>query len=171
MDDTATLIDNTEFDSIEPPLIPSSVELDTTFTHCIENFGFGDLPIDETIEIYKDGRVFSHFIEKWMAKHFPLTHVGGCKKYDFVDNTYPDTKYDEKTFTKGGCNFCPSNMLGQGRKFDEAIFREKTIGMIFAIVSNIQFPRIKIKFMRGANLIKMYPKGHIPLKDHDKFFN
>jgi hypothetical protein len=149
----------------------SSVELDTTFTHDIYKFEFADLPRDDVIAIYKDGRVFSHFIEKWICNHFPLTHVGGCKKYDFVDNNYPDTKYDEKTFTKGGCHFCPSNMLGQGRKFDETIFREKTLGMIFAIVSNVQFPRIKIKFMRGANLLKMYPKAHIPLKDHDKFFN
>ena len=158
-------------DTLDASSISSSVELNTTFTHDIENFGFGDLSREETIEIYKDGRVFSHFIEKWIANHYPLTHVGGCKKYDFVDNNYPDTKYDEKTFTNGGCNFCPSNMLGQGRKFDDAIFREKTTGMIFAIVSNIKFPRIKIKFMRGTNLIKMYPKGHIPLKDHDKFFD
>ena len=167
----------TEKNEVEEPnisnqiLIPSSVELDTTFTYKIENFGFGDLSMEETIEIYKDGRVFSHFIEKWLTKRFPITHIEGCKKYDFVDNTYLDTKYDEKTLTKRGCHFCPSNMLGQGRKFDEAIFREKTLGMIFAIVSNIQFPIIKIKFVRGANLIKIYPKGHIPLKDHDKFFD
>ena len=171
MDATEPLLDNDTIVTIESPLISSSVELDTTSTYDIENFGFDDLSTEETIEIYKDGRVFSHFIEKWLTKRFPITHVGGCKKYDFVDNTYHNTKYDEKTFTKGGCNFCPSNMIGQGRKFDEAIFREKTLGMIFAVVSNIQFPRIKIKFMRGSNLIKMYPKGHIPLKDHDKFFD
>ena len=78
---------------------------------------------------------------------------------------------DEKTFTKGGCKFCPSNMLGQGRKFDEEKFREKTVKLVFCIVSNIAFPRIKIRFVRGADLIKLYPRGEIPLKDHVKFFD
>ena len=154
-------------------LIPttSSIELNTTFTHDIENFGFGDLSREETIEIYKDGRVFSHFIEKWIANHYPLTHVGGCKKYDFVDNNYPDTKYDEKTFTSKGCSFVPSNMLGQGRSFNAEVFKEKSSKLIYCIVSNVNFPEIKIRFVNGSELAKEYPKGKIPLKDHVKFFN
>ena len=33
------------------------------------------------------------------------------------------------------------------------------------------FPQIKIRFVRGSELIKLYPKGEIPLKDHVKFFD
>ena len=80
---------------------------------------------------------FSHFIEHWISNNYPLTHVDGCKSHDFIDINDSTILYDEKTFTKGGCNFCPSNMLGQGRKFDKEVFTEKTKKLIFCIVSNV----------------------------------
>jgi hypothetical protein len=148
-----------------------SVELNKTFIHHIDNINFGNIPQNTIIEILKDGRPFSHFIEKWMEINYPLIHVSGCKKYDFIDTNNPSILYDEKTFTKGGCNYCPSNMLGQGRKFDQEEFENKTKKITFCIVSNVNFPEIKIKFMKGEDLLKIYPKGNIPLKDHVKFFN
>ena len=33
------------------------------------------------------------------------------------------------------------------------------------------FPHINVKFVEGKELIKKYPKGGIPLGDHDKFFS
>ena len=148
-----------------------SVELNKTFTHIIENVSFGELPMQVVNEILKDGRPFSHFIEHWLASNYPLKWVGGCQPHDFVDINNEEIKYDEKTFTKGGCRFCPSNMLGQGRVFNQKIFEEKTNKLIFCIVSNVDFPKIKIKFIKGTDLIKIYPKGIINLKHHDKFFN
>ena len=123
------------------------------------------------MNIFKDGRPFSHFIEKWMEKNYPLNHVTGCKDHDFVDSTYPDTKYDEKTFTSKGCSFVPSNMLGQGRSFNQEVFNEKSSKLIYCIVSNVNFPEIKIRFVNGPDLVTQYPKGKIPLKDYVKFFN
>ena len=148
-----------------------SVILNKTFIHRIVNCGFDNLPISVTNEIFKDGRVFSHFIERWIEKNYPLKWIGGCQSYDFIDVNNEEIKYDEKTFTKGGCNFCPSNMLGQGRKFNKEVFEEKTKKLIFCIVSNINFPEIKIRFVKGVDLLVKYPKGKIPLKDHIKFFN
>ena len=151
--------------------LPCSVELNKTFIHEIHDVKFDNIPREQLIEKYKDGRPFSHFIEIWLEHNYPLIYISGCRDHDFIDKNYSDTRYDEKTFTKGGCKFCPSNMLGQGRKFDEEKFREKTVKMIFCIVSNIYFPQIKIRFVRGSELIKLYPKGEIPLKDHVKFFD
>jgi len=151
--------------------LPCSVELNKTFIHEIHDVKFGNLPLETVHKIYRDGRPFSHLIEKWLELNYPIVHVPGCKDHDFYDKNHPKTIYDEKTFTKGGCKFCSSNMLGQGRKFDEEKFREKTVKMIFCIVSNIAFPLIKIRFMRGKDLIVHYPKGEIPLKDHVKFFD
>jgi hypothetical protein len=170
---------NTEIDTyiasvnanITNPNILCSVELNKTFTHVLENFGFDNLPTKECIEIFKDGRVFSHFIEHWLAKTYPLTHVQGCKKYDFIDNNYPEILYDEKTFTKGGCHYCPSNMLGQGRSFNKDIFEKKSKQMIFCIVSNTNFPEIKVRFVHGSVLLIKYPKGKIPSKDEVEFFH
>jgi hypothetical protein len=62
-------------------------------------------------------------------------------------------------------------MKGQGRKFDLDVFTEKTKKLIFIIVSNVNFPEIKVKFMRGTDLLTLYPKGKIPSKDRVKFFN
>lgn len=143
--------------------------LNHTYEIVIENFGFGNLSSEECKEIFKDGRVFSHFIELWICKYFLLTHVKGCKDHDFIDKN--NVKYDEKTFTQRGCNFCPSNMLGQGRTFDRDVFIEKSKRLIFCIVSNVDFPNIKIKFVKGEDLVEKYPTGKISFNDIIKFFN
>ena len=148
-----------------------SVVLNKTFTHTIKNYTFGNLSEEICREIWKDGRPFSHFIEAWICEYYPLTHVKGCKQYDFRDENNPEIIYDEKTFTKKGCSFCPSNMLGQGRKFDQEIFTEKTKKLIFCIVSNIEFPEIKVRFVKGDVLLEKYPSGKIPSKDFIEFFN
>jgi hypothetical protein len=148
-----------------------SVELDKTFEHIIENYSFGDLPDENVIEIFKDGRAFSHFIEPWLAKNYPINHVTGCKKYDHNDANIPDILYDQKTFTHRGCKFMPSNMIGEGRKFDEELFKEKASKLIYIIVSNIHFPRIKVRFVRGSNLVQKFPRGIIPSNKFDEFFH
>jgi len=147
-----------------------SIQLNTTFTHTLSNIGFDYLPQDVVNNIMKDGRVFSHLIEKWISLEYPLEHIEGCQAYDFIDGNFPETKYDEKTFTKNGCKFCPSNMLGQGRVFDREIFEEKTKKLIFCIVSNVNFPIIKIRFVRGIELLQRYQNGIIPFREHDDFF-
>jgi len=151
--------------------IIENIKYNTTFRHTIENFGFGNLEQSAIINIYKDGRPFSHFIEPWLAINYPLIHVMGCKKYDHTDINDENIKYDQKTFTARGCKFMPSNMIGEGRKFDKKIFEEKAKKLIYIIISNVEFPEIKIKFVKGINLIVDYPDGKIPLKDRIKFFN
>jgi hypothetical protein len=147
-----------------------SVDLDVSFSHHITDFAFDNIPKEIVIEIFKDGRPFSHFIESWLATNYPVIHIHGCKKYDFRDLHYPWITYDEKTFTKQGCKFMPSNMIGQGRVFDKDVFNSKSKKLIYCIVSNIHFPTIKVRFCRGTDLIKKYPNGTIPYKDHNKFF-
>ena len=149
-----------------------AIVLNETQTFTIENNGFGNLPLEITNEVFKDGRTFSHFIERWIPNQHQyscLEWVKGCKEYDFIDNK--NVKYDEKTFTRNGCKFVPSNMLGAGRTFDKEVFEKKANNLIYCIVSNVNFPEIKIKFVKGSELIQKYPKGNIPLKDHVKFFN
>ena len=150
--------------------VMTSVVLNKTDTHIINNYGFDDLPLDSVKEIFKDGRIFSHFIENWIQNKYPLLHVPGCKGHDFTDANNADIIYDEKTFTKGGCRFMPSSMIGTGRTFNQIEFNEKAANMVYCIVSNINFPEIKIIFIDGPELIKKYPKGTIPFKDHDHLF-
>ena len=77
-----------------------SVELNRTFTHNIDNINFGNLSQNILFEVLKDGRPFSHFIEKWIEINYPLIHVSGCKKYDFKDANNPLILYDEKLSPK-----------------------------------------------------------------------
>jgi hypothetical protein len=142
-----------------------------TFIFNLVDYSFGNLPSQMIIEIFKDGRPFSHFIEKWLSVNFHLLHIGCCKAYDFVDENYENIKYDQKTFTIRGCKFMPSNMIGEGRKFDKEIFETKAQNLNYIIVSNVNFPEIKIKFVKGTDLIITYPNGTIPSKDFIKFFN
>jgi hypothetical protein len=136
----------------------------------LSNVAFDCLPLEQVSKIFKDGRVFSHLIEPWLAEKFPITHVTGCKEYDFIDNDDPNIKYDQKTFTAGGCKYYPSSMIGTGRKFDQTLFEEKANKLIYILVSNINFPEIRVKFISGADLLTQYPKGEIPYAHYGKFF-
>jgi hypothetical protein len=148
-----------------------SVTLNTTFEHTIQDITFDVLDYDTLIGIFKDGRVFSHFIERWLPMHYPIVHVPGCKDHDHTDKTHIEILYDAKSFTKGGCKFLPSNMIGTGRVFDAEVFQQKCSKLIYCVVSNINFPRIKVRFIRGVDLATQYPSGKIPLKDFDKLFD
>jgi hypothetical protein len=148
-----------------------SVELNRTQCYTIDDYSFGGLPQETIVGLFKDGRIFSHFIEKWLEAHYPLVHISGCKDHDFVDAGNTSIHYDQKTFTKGGCKYYESSMIGVGRKFDQEKFQEKAKNMIYIIVSNLEFPRIWIKIMRGSDLMLKYPKGSIPLKDFVQFFD
>jgi hypothetical protein len=105
-----------------------------------------------------------------LAQDYGLIHVPGCKGHDLVSPS-DSSKYEQKTFTKGGCKIMPSNMVGQGRHFDKTVFHQKASELSYIIVSNIAFPDIKIRFVKGSDLIQQYPNGIIPFKDHDAFFS
>jgi hypothetical protein len=145
--------------------------LNHTITQVIDNFAFGDLSREVLIDLFKDGRVSSYFLERLIAKHDGLTHVGGCRDHDMTDEADTAIKYDEKTFTKNGCKFMPSNMIGTGRQFDQAAFLEKANKLIYVVASVVNFPEIKIRYVRGDELALKYPKGEIPFSKHDEFFN
>ena len=80
-----------------------SVELDKTFTHIIQECSFGDLSKNTIYKIFKDGRPFSKFIERWLEQYYPLIYIPGDKDHDHKDKFHHEILYDAKTFTKGGC--------------------------------------------------------------------
>ena len=149
----------------------NQITFNNTYIYNLADYSFGNLSSQMIIEIFKDGRPFSYFIEKWLSVNFQLLHIGGCKAYDFVDENDENIKYDQKTFTSRGCKFMPSNMIGEGRKFDKEIFETKAQNLNYIIVSNVNFPEIKIKFVKGTDLINTYPNGTIPSNDFIKFFS
>ena len=147
-----------------------TIELNKTYYKEIENFSFGELTKEELTELFKDGRTTSRFMEKLATKWFPeLTNVDE-KHYDHVDTEI--NRYEMKGFTKGGCNFVPSGMLGMGRRIDlnelaEVISEHK---LTYIITDIVEFPKIRIRFTDGKELLKTYPKGNIKLKEREDFF-
>jgi hypothetical protein len=147
-----------------------NIEFNKTVTHIIENVAFGTLPPAILSQLFRDGRIFSHFMEHTLAQQYQLTHVAGCKDHDLVTPSDPTIKYDQKTFTKGGCTFAPSYMKGTQRSFNKEEFDQKVKDMNYIIVSNVNFPEIKIRFVKGPELAAKYPRGEIPFSHHNSFF-
>lgn len=150
--------------------IKTSVKLNKTYVHTINNFGFDNIPKHIISELYKDGRYFSHVSEQWIEENYPLRTIYGCQKFDFQDIKYPETFYEAKTFTKYGCNFRSSFMKGTGRVFNDNLFQIHTKNAVFCIISNVNFPEIRVKFISGVDLLKLYPSGIISYNHYYNFF-
>jgi hypothetical protein len=130
---------------------------------------FGDLPLEEVYELYKDGRVSSKFLEHYIPIWFPELKFVDQDGYDHIDAN--GVKYDLKGFTiSSGAGYAPSNMVGAGRKINisEMHAHAKTINYIFSDIT--KFPEIRIIFKTGEDMVRDYPNGKIKPNQRDKLF-
>lgn len=130
---------------------------------------FGDLPEEEVYKLYRDGRVASKFLEHTVPLWFPEVKFVDKRGYDHVDKK--EVKYDLKGFTtKSGARYAPSKMIGGNRKIDfDALHKHaKTINYIFSDIT--EFPRVRIIFKTGEQVIKEFPCGEIKFKQRDQLF-
>ena len=147
------------------------IKLNKVYTKEISAFSFGDLSGKELIELFKDGRFASPFMEKMVTKWFPeLTNVNK-KHYDHVD--IEGNKLEQKGFTRNGCKFIPSNMIGEGRHKDLNKLAEgiEEHNLTYCVVDIVEFPSIKIKFVDGKKLLSEYPSGEIRTNQREELFN
>ena len=143
-----------------------------TYEFKINNINISNLKKKKLNYMFKDGRFFSHFIENWLDENCErLKKIEGCKDHDFTDKNNKDIKYEQKSWTKNGLIFLPSSMVGTKRKINYKKFKEKNRKLKYIIVSNVDFPIIKIKFINGYELIKKYPSGKTRKLDCDLFNN
>ncbi len=150
-----------------------SIEFDRVYAFDLSGTcSFGTLPDSIIMEILKDGRAASHFLEPQLEAWFPeLRHVKGCKGYDHVKRVDENIKFDAKNFTQaGGCKFMPSGMIGTGRKFDEEVFLFKTEKMNYIICDIVDFPKVSVVFKRGQELANHYPNGIISKTKRGELF-
>ena len=147
------------------------IELNKVYNKEIVGFSFGELSREELIELFKDGRFASPFMEKMITKWFPeLTNVNK-KHYDHVN--IEGNKFEQKGFTRYGCKFSPSNMIGEGRHKDLNKLAEgiEEHNLTYCVVDIIEFPSIKIKFVDGKKLLSEYPSGEIRPNQREELFN
>jgi len=135
----------------------------------ITDISFGDLSQIELAEMFTDGRLASHFLERQLTKWYPELDFVDKKGYDHVDGN--GHKYDQKCFTKGGLGFAPSHMGGKGRVFVEEEAHNHAKNITYICCDVVDFPVVRVKFAEGCDLIKNYPKCKIPFKDRKEFFN
>lgn len=129
---------------------------------------FGNLPLEEIHELFKDGRVASKFLEHYIPIWFPEVKFVDEDGYDHIDKQ--GVKYDLKGFTKGGAGYAPSNMIGAKRKINVAEMHAhaKTINYIFSDIT--EFPKVRVVFKTGEDMVRDYPNGKIPSKQKDILF-
>jgi len=150
-------------------IVSSPVVFDKVFTFNLDgSISFGTLSEDVIHEMFKDGRLASHFLERQLEKWFPELTFVNAKGYDHVDGK--GVKYDQKCFTKGGLKFMPSTMIGAGRSLNEEVAQAHANEINYIACDIVDFPIVRVLFKSGADLVAKYPKCSIPFKDRADFF-
>lgn len=144
-------------------------ELNKIFKFTLKNISFDNIPTHKLIKLFKDGRHASHVLELWIETNFEDIKKIDVKNHDFIDSK--DNYMEAKNFTKNGAKFMPSRMLGVGRKYIKEEADKVIKSNIYVITDINDMPTIKIKFVKGDDLLKKYPKAVIPFKLRDEFFN
>ena len=143
-------------------------ELNKTYHKRFEDVKFDNLDEVSLLKAFLNGSTISRFIELWLARNYDKLMDRDTVEYDLWDFE-KKRKVEVKSFTKGGCNFMPSYMIGAGRKLEEEKAYEYIDGKIFCIVDIIDYPNIYYKFVEGTSLQFDYPKFKIPFKDRRHF--
>jgi hypothetical protein len=145
------------------------IEYNSPYYFHISDVAFGTLSTKILCDLFKDGRVVSHFLEMQLEVWFPNLLFEDGRGYDHRC-LETDVLYDAKCFTKRGTNFCPSVMIGAGRKVNEEELHNHATSMNYIICDVYDFPKVRVIFKRGEELLNDYPKGKIPFKDREKIF-
>ena len=146
------------------------VELNKTYDFDLtDTMSFGDIKQERLYEFFKDGRNASFMLEEQLIHWFPeLTRVEGNKDHDHIGEN--GVKYDAKNFTKGGLNFMPSNQIGAGREYDEVIAYEKANKLVYICCDIVDFPKVRVIFKSGKDLVKDFPKCRVTKTNREVLF-
>jgi hypothetical protein len=146
------------------------VEYNTTyefdFTGKIQ---FGDMPVEQLHTLFQDGRVASKFLEHTIPTWFPELKFVDAHGYDHV-RTHDGRRFDLKGFTKGGACYAPSTMLGAGREINIEVLHEHAHSIDYIISDVTEFPKVRVVFKKGTDLVRDYPKGKIKKSQRSQLF-
>lgn len=120
------------------------------------------LPEDAIMDFFNDGRKASFVIEHRLVKEY----TGGERSdsensgWDIKDRN--GNKWEVRSLTKFGVYFCPSYMVGSGRKFDEEGFLEKLDGVVGYLITDItQFPDVPVYRIPTSQVLEWYESGEL----------
>ena len=144
-------------------------KLNKVYTVRLKNISFDNVPKKVLTNLFKDGRHASHILELWIETTFANITKKNEKDHDFIDNN--NNYIEAKNFTKNGAKFMPSRMIGVGRKYCKEETDKVVNSNIYVITDINDMPTIRMKFIKGTDLLKKYPKAVIPFKQREEFFN
>ncbi len=114
----------------------------------------------EVREYFTDGRRVSFILERRICHEIvkgTLSPSEGAG-FDLIDEN--GQKWEVRSITGGGVYFCPSYMVGSGRKFDEEGFMHKLREIRGYIVSDVvEFPRIRVWKISETTVRYWYERG------------
>ena len=103
------------------------------------------LTVDETLEYFKDGRRGSFVVERRIAREIIGGKISESEGSAFDVYDSEGNKWEVRSLTRSGIYFCPSYMVGAGRKFDEAGFQAKLNEIKGYYVARITtFPEVEV---------------------------
>lgn len=151
------------------------IELNRVYSFNLPSFTWPGLSIDTTNTVCKNGAASSKYIEHMLCSDsfFPKLIYKDKPGYDYIQDSYPGlkTKLDLKNFTNGGSKFMPSSMIGTGRTVDKEEFHSHAKELTYIFCDIIDFPKIKVIFKDGEDLICKYPNGHIYKTRRNELFS
>lgn len=130
---------------------------------------FGNMPAADIYKLFQDGRVASKFLEHTIPTWFEDLEFVDAKGYDHQD-TITGVRFDLKGFTKGGASYAPSTMLGAGRSIDITKLHAHARETDYILSDVTEFPRVRVVFKRGTDLIESYPSGKINKNQKEVLF-
>ena len=60
--------------------------------------------------------------------------------------------------------------MGKNRKLDVEEHEAHAENMIYIFTDVVSFPEVRVRFVKGSDLLKTYKKGSIPFGDRDDLF-
>jgi hypothetical protein len=149
------------------------IELNKIYTFKIEHLFHPSCPkgVQTSMgdKIRKDGRTASPIITSYVSEEWfkELTYVD--KEFlDFEGEILNEVRnVEKKMFTLNGCKFCPSNMVGKGRKIDPVKSSKicKENRLIYLIADATEFPHVYVTFLDGNELHELHKSCSIGYND------
>ena len=114
------------------------------------------LTVEETIDYFRDGRRVSFILERRIRREM----IGGTLSpsegagFDLTDPK--GGKWEVRSITRRGVYFCPSYMVGSGRRFDERGFVEKLEEIEGYVLGDVaEFPGIPV-WTVGSSVVRQW---------------
>lgn len=118
--------------------------------------------LQDVREYCTDGRRFSFIVERRLAKQILKGRLAPSEgaSFDVIDPA--GCKWEVRSITKGGVYFCPSNMKGSGRSFNEDGFLRKLNEIKgYVLADLIRFPEIPFWYISADAVLTWWDAGRL----------